>query len=84
MEVDTGAAATIISEETLAQKKLEMKPTQEKLRTYTGDLVKVQGIVDIVVLYEGQEVWAEFVRKRLVKKCEAWENFSKLMLMEIK
>lgn len=63
MEIDTSAAATIISEETFkeinqgnsAEKKLEMKPAHVKLRTYTGELVKVLGTVDIVVKYEGQE-----------------------------
>ena len=59
MEVDTGAAATIISEETFkkltAQKKLEMKPTQVKLRTYNGESVKILGTVDVVVFYEGQK-----------------------------
>ena len=63
MEVDTGAAATIISEETFkeinkrssAKKKLEMKPAHVKLRTYTGELVKVLGTVYGVVKYEGQE-----------------------------
>ena len=63
MEVDTEAAATIISEETFkkisrgnsAQNKLEMKPTQVKLRTYTGESVKILGTVEVVVFYEGQE-----------------------------
>ena len=63
MGVDTGEAATIISEETFkkisqgnsAQRKLEKKPTQVKLRTYTGESVKVLGTVDVVVLYEGQQ-----------------------------
>ena len=63
MEVDTEAAATIISEETFkkisrgnsAQKKLEMISTQVKLRTYPGESVKILGTVDIVVFYEGQE-----------------------------
>lgn len=63
MEVDTGAAATIISKETFkeinqghsAKKKLEMKPAHVKLRTYTGELVKVLGTVDVVLKYEGQK-----------------------------
>ena len=63
MEVDTRAAATIISEETFkkisqgnsALKKLEMKPSHVKLRTYTGESVTVLGTVDVVVFYEGQE-----------------------------
>ena len=59
MDVDTGAATTIITEETFkeinqrnsAKKKLEMKPAHVKLPTYTGELVKVLGTVGIVVKY---------------------------------
>ena len=32
-----------------------MKPTQVKLRTYTGESVKILETVDVVVFYEGQE-----------------------------
>ena len=63
MEVDTGAAATIISKETFkeinqghsAKKKLEMKPAHVKLRAYTGELIKVLGTVDVILKYEGQK-----------------------------
>ena len=63
VEVDTGAAATIISKETFkeinqghsAKKKLEMKPAHVKLRTYTGELIKVLGTVDVILKYEGQK-----------------------------
>ena len=63
MEVDTAAAPTIISKETFkeinqghsAKKKLEMKPTHVKLRTYTSELIKVLGTVDVVLKYEGQK-----------------------------
>ena len=62
MEIDTGAAVMIISEETfkniyqgrLAEKQLEIKPAKVKLRTYTGGLGKVLGTVNIAVEYEGQ------------------------------
>ncbi|CAH3019735.1 unnamed protein product [Porites evermanni] len=63
MEVDTGAAPTIISKETFkeinqghsAKKKREMKPAHVKLRTYKGELIKVLGTVDVVLQYEGQK-----------------------------
>ena len=63
MEVDTGAAATIISKETFkeinqghsAKKKLEMKPAHVKLPTYTGELIKVLRTIDVVLKYEGQK-----------------------------
>ena len=58
-----------------------MKPTQVKLRTYTGDSVKILGTVDVVVFLrrtgkgalniDRRGVWTEFVRKRLVEGCEA-------------
>ena len=64
MEVDTGAAATIFNEE--AYKRIiegnpernrpQMETAKVKLRTYTGELVKVMGTVNIVVKYEKHEV----------------------------
>ena len=64
MEVDTGAAATVINEETYkriidgnsAKNRPQMGTTKVKLRTYTGELVKVLGTVNVVVNYEKQEV----------------------------
>ena len=52
MEIDTGAAATIISEDTfkkIGQGKLEVKLATVKLRTYKGESVKVLGTVNIMV-----------------------------------
>ena len=64
MEVDTGTAATIINKETYkriidgnsAKNRPQMGTTKVKLRTYTGELVKVLGTVNVVVKYEKQEV----------------------------
>lgn len=58
MEIDTGATATNISENTvneIRQGKLEVKPATDKLRTYTGESVKVVGTVNIMVNYEKQK-----------------------------
>ena len=64
MEVDTGAAATIINEETykriiegnLVKNRQQLEPAKVKLRTYTGELVKVIGTLNVIVKYEKQEV----------------------------
>ena len=32
-----------------------MKPAHVKLRTYTGELIKVLGTVDVILKYEGQK-----------------------------
>ena len=58
MEIDYGAAATIISEDTfkeIGQAKLEVKAATVKLRIYTGEPVKVLGTVNIMVNYEQQK-----------------------------
>ena len=64
MEEDTGAAATIINEETykrIIEGNLDMVRPQMvtsivKVRTYTGELVKIIGTLNIIVKYEKQEV----------------------------
>ena len=64
MEVNNGAAATVINEETYkriidrnsAKNRPQMGTAKVKLRTYTGELVKVLGTVNVVVNYEKQEV----------------------------
>ena len=57
MEVDTGAAVSLISEET--RKKLLPAATLHhapvRLRTYTGEMIKVLGQIDADVVYEGQQ-----------------------------
>ena len=60
MEVDTGAAATIINEETYKRiiegNQVKNQPQTEtakvKLRTYTGELVKVIGTLNVIVKQE--------------------------------
>ena len=64
VEVDTGAAATIINEETYkrisegnqVKNRPQLETAKVKLRTYTGELVKVIGTLNVIVKYEKQEV----------------------------
>ena len=64
MEVDTRADTTIINEDTYkkiidgnsAKNRPRMGTAKVKLRTYTGELLKVLGTVNVVVKYEKQEV----------------------------
>ena len=56
--IDIGSGATIISEDTfkeIARGKSEVQPATVKLRTYTGESVKVLGTVNIMVNYEQQK-----------------------------
>ena len=60
MEVDTGAAMSVIGEDTFkALKKkhpqLKLNETKVRLHTYTGEQVKVTGQVKMFVKYEEQE-----------------------------
>ena len=63
MEVDTGAAVSVMNEDTytLMKKKhpnLELKESKVRLNTYAGEQVKVLGQVETSVKYEDQEgVW---------------------------
>ena len=54
MEIDTGAALTIISENAFKQvqtgsRKMELKPTNAKICTYTGERISVIGEADLLV-----------------------------------
>ena len=58
MEINTGAAAIIIREDTfeeIGQGKLEVKLASVKLKTYTGESIKVLRTVSNVVNYEQQK-----------------------------
>ena len=59
MEVDTGAAASVISEKTYHALWHDNAPliqqTKVKLRTYTGELLEILGQVNVQVKYQGQE-----------------------------
>ena len=57
MEIDTGAAISIISEET-RRKVFPAEPLRDSsliLKTYTGEPIPVKGELDLRVAYEGQE-----------------------------
>ena len=62
--MDSGAAATIINDETykiiieenLVKNRQQLEVAKVRLRTYTGELVKVIGTLNVIVKYEKQEV----------------------------
>ena len=61
MEVDTGASVSLISEETwkksLTEQVAPLKSTGIKLRTYTGDNMKVKGEIQVKVdIPDGQQL----------------------------
>ena len=62
MEIDTGAAVSVISESTYSdiQKRSfcpPLQPVDSKLRTYTGHHIEVLGITPIKVRYEKKELY---------------------------
>ena len=58
MEVDTGASLSLVNKDTyelFSQRKMaELKPTEFKLHTYTGECLAVLGSVDVLVEYESK------------------------------
>ena len=59
MEVDTGASLSIISEEVYLatwpeQERPPLEPSRVKLRTYSGDIIRAIGVVNISVTYVDQ------------------------------
>ena len=59
MEVDTGAAVTIIGRKTFkqhykAQQEPELRKTSDVLRTYTGQQIHVEGVADVSIETNGQ------------------------------
>ena len=59
MEVDTGASASIINQETFelireGQSVLELQKSAVKLQTYTGEPIKVEGSTVVLVEHNGQ------------------------------
>ena len=57
MEIDTGAAVSIISDRTRTSlpylEKLPLQPTQVTLRTYTGESIPVLGELSVIVTCQG-------------------------------
>ena len=57
MEVDTGAALSVISEQTYRELwpnpelAPTLKPNKVKLKTYTGESIAVKGTIDVHVTY---------------------------------
>ena len=61
MELDTGAAVSLINETTYKEIRRQsfvspLQPAQSKLRTYTGHHVQVLGIIQIKARYESNEL----------------------------
>ena len=56
MEIDTGAAVSIISTDTMKHlvPDATLKMTDVRMQTYTGQPMKVQGYLDVAVEYNGQ------------------------------
>ena len=62
--MDTDAAATIIKEETYkriskgnqVKSQIQLETAKVKFRTYTGELVKVIGTLNVIAKYEKQEL----------------------------
>jgi len=57
MELDTGSAVSLVSEETYRQlwSDRELQPSKANLRTYSGEQLAVLGSVDTTVRYEDQQ-----------------------------
>ena len=56
MELDTGAGASIISEQTYQAhfREIPLKPCSTKLHTYTGEPIQVLGLITVDVKYKDQ------------------------------
>ena len=59
LEIDTGAGVTVLNEQTFTlmqngRSQVVLKPSETVLRTYTGEVIPVLGIVTTEVVYEGQ------------------------------
>ncbi len=60
MEIDTGAMLSIMNYSIFlstwpTDRTLELKDSDVRLRTYTGEKIKVKGSLDVQACYEGQE-----------------------------
>ena len=58
MEVDAGAALSVISEQTynsLWSDPPPVQPCSSILKTYTGEVIKVKGVIDVDVMYKDQQ-----------------------------
>ena len=58
LELDTGAAVSLVSEQTYQQQLVEvlLRSATVPLRTYSEELIEVKGCADVAVKYAGQQV----------------------------
>ena len=64
MEVDTGTSTSIISKDTynaIKRKSHSLTYTNGKLRTYSGDFVKPEGMIEASFIYENQCLVVSFI-----------------------
>ena len=64
MEVDTGALVSVMSHhvmKSILDENWPLRPSQAQLRTYSGEIIKPLGIVDVEVSYQGQRKMLLFV-----------------------
>ena len=69
MELDTGASVSLISESTYfklwnSDSQPTLKPSKVRLKTYTGSMVEVVGVLNVETSYDGQN---EVVQLHVVK-----------------
>ena len=58
MEIDTGASISLINHETFVKlhgNRTRINPTSSRIRTYTGEIVKPKGSMEVQVEYSGQK-----------------------------
>ena len=64
MEVDTGTSRSIINKDTynaIKRKSDSLTYTNGKLRTYSGDFVKPEGMIEASFIYENQCLVVSFI-----------------------
>ena len=60
MEVDTGASLSVIGEKTYNEIRSQstLKPTKVQFKTYSGEIIKPIGELEVEIVYEGQQLQA--------------------------
>ena len=63
MEIDTGASVSVVSESFYKQylAHMQLTPTAKKLRSYSGDILKVLGEIDVNTTYKEQHAIFQLV-----------------------
>ncbi|XP_021340098.1 uncharacterized protein K02A2.6-like [Mizuhopecten yessoensis] len=86
MELDTGAAVSIVSEELYKNclTNLPLQPTSVQLKTYSGDKVELLGKVDVPVRYGNQHVTLPLIIARGDKPSLLGRNWLKTIKLDWK